>query len=95
MAAPEPGEPCDKDDMTSSRKEFVFSLHLSLTLLGPGPVMVFRGTLMGSAREAGEETSRGITETDSDLVMRSRVPRDNTQCDLDSGVVTTVQWPTC
>ena len=57
--------------------------------------MVFRGTLMGSAREAGEETSRGITETESDLVMRSRVPRDNTQCDLDYGVVTTVQSPTC
>ena len=94
LAEPEPGEPWDKDILTS-RKKVVYGVHLSLTLLGPGPVMVFRGTLMGSAKEAGEETSRGITETERDLVMRSRVPRDNTMCELDYRVVTTVQWPTC
>ena len=50
----------------------IFLCNLSLTLLGPGPVMVFRGTLMGSARETGEETSRGMTEAEMVLVMWRR-----------------------
>ena len=33
---------------------------LSATLLGPGPVIVFRGTEMGAASEAGAGTERGI-----------------------------------
>ena len=33
---------------------------LSETLLGPGPVMVFRGTLRGSSREEGGDTSSVI-----------------------------------
>ena len=56
----------------SNRQVEIFLCNLSLTLLGPGPVIVFRGTLMGSARETGEETSTGMTEAEMVLVMWSR-----------------------
>ena len=40
---------------------------LSDTLEGPGPVSVFKGTLMGWAREGGEGTSRVILRFDCDV----------------------------